>query len=50
MCEILLQNLLNFTDEQVNCAKAKFNVWNGWENPMDVFLRNKEEVNTNWLF
>lgn len=50
MSEILLQNILNFTDEQTNAAKAKFNVWNGWENPMDVFLRDKDLVNTDWLF
>ena len=50
MSEILLQNLLNFTDEQSNKAKVKFNIWNGWENPIDVFLRNKDAVNNGWLF
>ena len=50
MNEILLQNLLNFTDEQVKAAKAKFNVFNTVENPRDAYLRDKELVNTEWLF
>lgn len=50
MNEILLQDLLKFDKEQIKSAKAKFNICTEWENPMDVFLRNKDEINTKWLF
>lgn len=47
---ILLQDLLLLTDEERERTKVKFNIWNGYENPLDLFKKNPEEVNNQWLF
>lgn len=50
MKEIFLHDLLHFSSEQVRLAKAKFNIWNGRENPIEVYLENPQTVNDDWLF
>ena len=47
---IILQDLLNLTDEERERAKVKFNIYNGQENPIDLFKANPDKVNNQWLF
>lgn len=47
---IKLNDLLRFDNETLERVKIKFNQYNGDEDPMDVYLRNPEEINTEWLF
>lgn len=47
---LLLNDLLHLSQENLNRAKVKFNQYNGEIAPMEVYLRNPEEVNSRWLF
>ena len=49
MDRILLGNLLRLSEEDRQNTKVKFNVWNGYEHPLDVFKRDPELVNRDWL-
>ncbi len=48
--KLLLNDLLHLDEENLNRTKIKFNQYNGEENPMDVYLRNPDEINNGWLF
>ncbi|MCE4956666.1 GIY-YIG nuclease family protein [Macrococcoides caseolyticum] len=50
MSQIKLNDLLGFTEEEMNHVKIKFNQSNGFVDPMEVFKQSPEEVNTQWLF
>lgn len=50
MKKILLNDLLNMPADMANNAKIKFNQNNGFDDPMDLYLREPEVVNTQWLF
>ena len=50
MKEILLKDLLNFTDNELSSVKVRFNQYNGADNPMDLYKNNPDIVNTQWLF
>ncbi|UBH13153.1 hypothetical protein LAU43_00145 [Macrococcus armenti] len=50
MSHIKLNDLLGFTEEEMNHVKIKFNQSNGFVDSMEVFKQNPEEVNTQWLF
>lgn len=47
---LLLKDLLRFSEEELGRAKIKFNQYNGFDNPMDLYKSNPEIVNTQWLF
>ncbi len=47
---ITLQDLLQLTEEERGRAKVKFNIWNGYENPIDLFKADPDVVNDQWLF
>lgn len=48
--KILLQGLLHLTEEERNRAEVKFNIWNGYENPIDLFKSDPDVLNNQWLF
>lgn len=50
MSQIKLNDLLGFTEEEMDHVKIKFNISNGYVDPIEVFKLNPEEVNTQWLF
>ena len=50
MKKILLKDLLNFSSEQIEKVKVKFNQHNGDTNPMEEYIKNPEAINTGWLF
>lgn len=49
--DIYLNDLLRFTPEELqnDRIKVKFNIWNGYENPIDVYKRDPDEINGRWL-
>lgn len=50
MQKLLLNDLLHLNQENLDRAKVKFNQYNGDIEPMEVYLRNPDEVNNRWLF
>ena len=50
MKKILLDDLLHIPAELLDNVKVKFNQHNGYNDPMDLYLRDPEVVNTQWLF
>ena len=50
MEKILLDDLLRIPPDIVGNVKIRFNQHNGSEDPMDLYLREPETVNTRWLF
>lgn len=50
MKKILLNDLLNLSPDVFETAKIKFNQSNGYNDPLDLFLKDPELVNTQWLF
>ncbi len=47
---LMLNDLLRFSLQDLNRTKIKFNQYNGKEDPLEVYLRNSDEVNGQWLF
>lgn len=47
---LLLKDLLHFSEEELPNVKIKFNQYNGFNDPMDLYKSNPEIVNTQWLF
>ncbi len=51
MKEILLENLLHLLKNKCGeKAKVRFNQYNGYDNPMELYKANPNEINNNWLF
>ncbi len=50
MSELLLKDLLCFSDDEVRKVKIKFNKHNGSEDPLDIYISDPERINTGWLF
>lgn len=48
--KILLQDLLNISDEELKNYKIRLMKSNGYIDPLTHFLKEPEEINTNWLF
>ncbi len=47
---IKLDDLLRIPDSESSNAKVRFNQYDGHDDPMDLYLRNPEIVNSQWLF
>lgn len=50
MDKILLNDLLEFKQEEFGNIKIKFNQWNGYNDPIELYQINPEMVNNQWLF
>lgn len=50
MKKILLDDLLHIPADQIENVKVRFNQHNDSEDPMELYLRDPEVVNTQWLF
>lgn len=48
--QIYLNDLLNFSPEELKNSKIKFNQWNGETDPVDRYKSDPEIVNNGWLF
>ncbi len=47
---IKLNDILKFTDEQMSIAKIKFNKYNGYDNPIELYKTNPDRINKEWLY
>ena len=47
---IKLDDLLRIPDSESSNAKVRFNQHDGYDDPLDLYLRNPEIVNSQWLF
>lgn len=47
---ILINDILNLSDEEMLNTKIKFNQDNGNEDPMEVYIHDPELINNQWLF
>lgn len=47
---IKLDDLLRIPDSESSNAKVRFNQHDGYDDPLDLYLRNPEVVNSQWLF
>lgn len=48
--EIILNDLLQFKKEEFGNIKVKFNQFNGVDDPLEIYQKDPEKVNTQWLF
>ena len=49
MKEIKLNDILNFTEEELNSVKIKLNVYDGWSSPLEEYKNNPEVVDNDWF-
>ncbi|MBE7056924.1 MAG: GIY-YIG nuclease family protein [Ruminococcaceae bacterium] len=47
---LLLKDLLNFSENEIDKVKIKFNQYDGNNDPMELYKNNPEIINTEWLF
>ena len=47
---IKLNDILNFSKEQVKKAKVKFNTYNGYHDPIELYKTNPDKINKEWLY
>lgn len=47
---IKLNDILKFTDQQKSVAKVKFNKYNGFDNPIELYKSNPDLINKQWLY
>ena len=47
---IKLNDILHLTQDQISIAKVKFNRYNGWEDPIEIYKSNPDLVNKSWLY
>ena len=50
MACIKLNDILGFSDPEINNVKIRFHQTNSFENPMELYLQNPDIVNSQWLF
>lgn len=49
MSALYLNDLLRFTTEEMANVKIRFNQFNGEDNPLDLYIRDPETVNTRFF-
>lgn len=49
MNKILLNDILNISPEEIENTKIKFNIFNGYTDPLELYKENPEKVNTTWF-
>lgn len=49
MDKIYLNDILNFSDEEIENIKVKFNRYNGYKDPLDIYKINPNKVNIDWF-
>ena len=49
MQKILLNDILCFDEHEIQNARVKFNIYNGYHDPLELYKANPDEVNRNWL-
>lgn len=49
MAKIMLNDLLRFDAAEVPNVRVKFNIYNGYDDPLDLYKTNPDEVNVTWF-
>lgn len=49
MAKIMLNDLLHFDAAEVPNVRVKFNIYNGYDDPLDLYKTNPDEVNVTWF-
>ena len=49
MAKIMLNDLLRFDTAEVSNVRVKFNIYNGYDDPLDLYKTNPDEVNVTWF-
>lgn len=49
MAKIMLNDLLHFDAAEVPNVRVKFNISNGYDDPLDLYKTNLDEVNVTWF-
>ena len=49
MAKIMLNDLLHFDAAEVPNVRVKFNISNGYDDPLDLYNTNPDEVNVTWF-
>nr|MCR5188641.1 hypothetical protein [Treponema sp.] len=49
MKEILLNDILHFSNEEISKVKIKLNVWNGWSSPLDEYKNDPDVIDNDWF-
>ena len=49
MAKIMLNDLLRFDTAEVPNVRVKFNISNGYDDPLDLYKTNPDEVNVTWF-
>lgn len=49
MAKIMLNDLLRFDTAEVPNVRVKFNIYNGYDDPLDLYKTNPDEVNITWF-
>ena len=47
--KILLNDILNIPQDEIPNTRVKFNIHNGYSDPLELYKANPEEVNTKWF-
>ena len=47
--KILLNDILNIHPDEIPNTRVKFNIYNGYSDPLELYKANPEEVNTTWF-
>ena len=49
MEKILLNDILRISQEELSNTRIKFNIYNGYTDPLELYKENPEQVNTTWF-
>ena len=49
MSKILLNDLLTFSPAEIPNVRIKFNIWNGYNDPLELYKENPDKVNVEWF-
>lgn len=49
MAKIMLNDMLRFDTAEVPNVRVKFNIYNGYDDPLDLYKTNPDEVNVTWF-
>lgn len=49
MAKIMINDLLRFDAAEVPNVRVKFNIYNGYDDPLDLYKTNPDEVNVTWF-
>ena len=49
MKKILINDILNLSNREISDTRIKFNIYNGYHDPMDLYKENPNVVNNDWF-